>query len=226
MHPGGAGAPGATDAKQADPQDGSAEARRIRDEARRSREQMRAGFRARSRGRGDWAAWQQRSGRPDWATWAPWADWSTATSEDPPSEADTDAGRADEGRADAADARNASGTAGAGTAGAGTAREGTAGEGTAGKTARRQGRGRRPGPNPFSDLEHIAIQFATELRAAARQTGDLGERSLNDLRDILSDTLARVRDEVLSPADDARRDTGKPAGQAETKPAAGGEQQG
>ena len=41
------------------------------------------------------------------------------------------------------------------------------------------------------------MQFATELRATAKQTGNLGERSLNDLRDILTDTLAKVRAEVF-----------------------------
>jgi len=59
----------------------------------------------------------------------------------------------------------------------------------------RQGRG---GANPFSDLERMAIQFATELRTAARQAGDVGERSLADLRDILADTLAKVRVEVFT----------------------------
>jgi DNA-binding PadR family transcriptional regulator len=60
-------------------------------------------------------------------------------------------------------------------------------------------RGRRGGgPNPFGDLERLAMQFATELRAAATQTGNIGERSLNDLRDILTDTLAKVRDEVFA----------------------------
>jgi hypothetical protein len=44
----------------------------------------------------------------------------------------------------------------------------------------------------------MALQFATELRAAARQTGNLGDRSLNELRDILSDTLAKVRSEVFT----------------------------
>ncbi len=58
---------------------------------------------------------------------------------------------------------------------------------------------RRSGPGPVSDLERMAMQFATELRAAARQTGNLGERSLNELRDILSDTLAKVRAEVFTP---------------------------
>jgi len=65
------------------------------------------------------------------------------------------------------------------------------------------------GQNPFSDLERMAIQFATELRAAARQAGNVGERSLSDLRDLLTDTLARVRDEVFS-----ERAEDKPAGDA------------
>jgi hypothetical protein len=43
----------------------------------------------------------------------------------------------------------------------------------------------------------MAMQFAAELRAAARQTGNLGDRSLNELRDILSDTLAKVRTDVF-----------------------------
>ncbi len=59
--------------------------------------------------------------------------------------------------------------------------------------------------NPFSDLERIAIQFATELRAAAKQTGNIGERSLNDLRDILTDTLAKVRTEVFGDTGSAGR---------------------
>jgi DNA-binding PadR family transcriptional regulator len=57
--------------------------------------------------------------------------------------------------------------------------------------------GQRRGPNPAGDLERMAMQFAAELRAAARQTGNLGDRSLNELRDILSDTLAKVRTEVF-----------------------------
>jgi DNA-binding PadR family transcriptional regulator len=56
---------------------------------------------------------------------------------------------------------------------------------------------RRGGPNPAGDLERMAMQFAAELRAAARQTGNLGDRSLNELRDILSDTLAKVRTDVF-----------------------------
>ena len=52
----------------------------------------------------------------------------------------------------------------------------------------------------------MAIQFATELRAAAKQAGNVGERSLSDLRDLLTDTLAKVRDEVF-----AERKDDKPA---------------
>jgi DNA-binding PadR family transcriptional regulator len=73
--------------------------------------------------------------------------------------------------------------------------------------ADRAGKGRQ---NPFSDLERMAIQFATELRAAAREAGTVGERSLSDLRDILTDTLAKVRDEVFS--EDGKADPAQPEG--------------
>jgi DNA-binding PadR family transcriptional regulator len=80
----------------------------------------------------------------------------------------------------------------------------------------RPGRG---GAGPFSDLERLAIQFATELRNAARQAGDVGERSLNDLRDILSDALARVKDEVFAQdtGPGAQRDPAGPGDQHETE---------
>jgi DNA-binding PadR family transcriptional regulator len=71
---------------------------------------------------------------------------------------------------------------------------------------------------PFNDLERMAMQFANELRTAARQAGNVGERSLSDLRDILTDTLAKVRVEVFTEggggkaapgkADDAPREDG------------------
>ena len=134
----------------------SEEARRIREEARRTREAMRAKFRARNRG--EWSAWQERIGRPDWSGWAPRSDWAADN-------------RAEEGAA------------------------------TPGAAGRRAGRG---GPNSFSDLERMAMQFANELRTAARQAGNVGERSLGDLRDILTDTLAKVRAEVFS------EDAGRP----------------
>ena len=69
----------------------------------------------------------------------------------------------------------------------------------------------QPGQSPFSDLERMAIQFATELRAAARQAGNVGERSLSDLRDLLTDTLAKVRDEVFTERSDDKPADG-PAG--------------
>ncbi len=74
-------------------------------------------------------------------------------------------------------------------------------------------------PNPFSDLERIAIQFANELRATAKQTGDIGERSLNDLRDILTDTLAKVRMEVFTDAG-SRGKPGADTDAAESTPTA------
>jgi DNA-binding PadR family transcriptional regulator len=73
--------------------------------------------------------------------------------------------------------------------------------------------GSRRGQGPASDLERMAMQFATELRAAAKQTGNLGERSLNELRDILSDTLAKVRTEVFD-ADGTTPAADKPAERA------------
>jgi DNA-binding PadR family transcriptional regulator len=125
------------------------EASRIREEARRAREEMRAKFRARNRG--DWAAGQER--KADWGGWAR-TDWA-------------------QGR-------------------------GTHGE-----------RSGPAGGNPFSDLERLAIQFATELRAAAREAGSIGERSVSDLRDILTDTLAKVRMEVFPDDGGTGRDAGQ-----------------
>ena len=168
---------------------GSDEAQRIRDEARRTREQMRASFRAQARNRGDWAAWQERHGKHDWAGWS-WSEWANGVSD-----------LAGPGRSGAAENKPpaASGT---------DARPGSAG-----------GRFGRGGPNPFSDLERLAIQFATELRAAAKQTGNIGERSLSDLRDILTDTLARVRAEVFADSPGGRPSDDTPADRTESDPA-------
>ncbi len=172
----------------------SAEAHRIREEARRNREQMRASFREQGRSHGDWAAWQERAG--GWGAWTDWIggpeDWFGAGK----------AGRKSGGGSGQADAENA-GTPGdsdnAGAAKAGLGSSGGPGSGGAGSSAGGAGkRTRRGGQNPFSDLERMAFQFATELRAAAKQTGTIGERSLSDLRDILTDTLAKVRVEVFS----------------------------
>jgi DNA-binding PadR family transcriptional regulator len=137
----------------------SDEARRIRQEARRNQERMRASFRSRGHGAAEW---------PAWSAWS-----------------DSAGGGHD------ADEASVPGF------GPGRARPG----------------GRRGGPNPVSDLERMAMQFATELRAAARQTGNLGDRSLNELRDILSDTLAKVRAEVFADH------TAPPAAQSANAPA-------
>ncbi len=129
---------------------GSDEARRIRQEARRSEERMRASFRSRGRGTAEWPAWSA---------------WSESAS---------------------------------------SASEAGAADGPGFGPGRSQGTGqRRGGPNPVTDLERMAMQFATELRAAARQTGHVGDRSLNELRDILSETLAKVRTEVFGAASTA-----------------------
>jgi len=151
-------------------EDSKTDAKRIREEAQRAREQMRADFRARNRGKADWAGWTA------WSDWASARDW-----------AGRDWGRGKDW-------------------GSGW---GFGGE-TGGKSEEhRPGpKPRRGGPNPFSDLEGLAIQFANELRAAAKETGNLGERSLNDLRDILTDTLAKVRDEVFGSAGSTGRAAG------------------
>jgi DNA-binding PadR family transcriptional regulator len=168
----------------------SDEARRIREEARRSRDQMRARFRAQGRSHGDWAAWANRTGRSDWSPWSSWAEWAGFREEQDRDEP----GRTESG-------------AGAASHRPGWARDFGPGAGE---------RPRRSGANPFSDLERMAMQFATELRAAAKQTGDLGERSLNDLRDILTDTLAKVRAEVFPDAgsDSKATDAGDSASSA------------
>ncbi len=162
------------------------ESRRIREEARRNREQMRANFRARGRSRGDWGVWQERISSQDWAAWTPWSDWQSGSAHP-----------------------------GAGWRGPGLgAKEGEPGGSDP--------RSRRGSPaNPFSDIERIAIQFATELRTAAKQTGDIGERSLNDLRDILTDTLAKVRDEVFNATEpgSGRHEPGEAAGGGQAHPA-------
>ncbi len=160
----------------------SDEARRIRDEARRSREQMRASFRAQGRGRGDWAAWQDSTGKTD-GGWGPWGRLVRRIRGLVRHRQE----RHQDGRMSLARAKQARSEAGpdAGSA------AGSGSESGPGKRSRRQSQ------HPFSDLERMAMQFATELRAAAKQTGNVGERSLSDLRDILTDTLAKVRTEVF-----------------------------
>jgi DNA-binding PadR family transcriptional regulator len=47
-------------------------------------------------------------------------------------------------------------------------------------------------------LDRLAADFARDLSSAAGHAGDIGEGALGDLRDILADTLARIRDEVFT----------------------------
>ncbi len=181
------------------------EARRIRQEARQTREQMRARLRAQGRSHADWAAWAARASRTEWSPWSSWAEWTGFRDEPDRDEPDRDEpGRSEPGRTEPGRTESHEG---AGGHRPGWARDFGPGAGD---------RPRRGGANPFSDLERMAMQFATELRAAAKQTGDIGERSLNDLRDILTDTLAKVRTEVFAtagPGSDAAdaRDAASPA---------------
>jgi DNA-binding PadR family transcriptional regulator len=158
------------------------------EEARRIREEAR---RSREQMRARFRA-QGRS-HSDWAAWAGRADWSPWGSW-----AEWTGFRDEPGRDEPGES--------AGNRPRGRARDSAPGAGE---------RSRRGGPNPFGDLERMAMQFATELRAAAKQTGNLGERSLNDLRDILTDTLAKVRAEVF-----ADTGPGSKAADAESRAAA------
>jgi DNA-binding PadR family transcriptional regulator len=145
------------------------------DEARRIREEAR---RTREQMRADFRA--RGRAKPDWAGWSAWSEWASGK--------DWTGGKDWAGK----------------DWGAGWGLGGGKASGRAGTEQGAGPKSRRGGPNPFSDLERIAIQFANELRAAATETGSLGERSLNDLRDILTDTLAKVRMEIFSDADTGR----------------------
>jgi DNA-binding PadR family transcriptional regulator len=62
------------------------------------------------------------------------------------------------------------------------------------------GRQNWPGPKDmaaFRDLERLAKDFATDLRRVAWDSGALGSDVLGDLRNILEDTLDRIRTEVF-----------------------------
>jgi len=65
-----------------------------------------------------------------------------------------------------------------------------------------QGRRNWPGPKDmaaFRDLERLARDFATDLRKVAWDSGALGGDVIGTLRDILEDTLDRIRTEVFGP---------------------------
>jgi DNA-binding PadR family transcriptional regulator len=163
----------------------SEDARRIRDEARQARDDIRDSFRSQRRGgrqdQGPAGGSRQGGSRPGGARqdWGSWAD-----------------------RAASWQAR-------------GDRRPGGPGWG------RWQDWGGMPG-----GLERLASEFARDLNSAAGHAGDIGEGALGDLRDILADTLARIRDEVFtSPRDRDRGDSDAAAGDSEATadddPAAG-----
>jgi hypothetical protein len=58
-------------------------------------------------------------------------------------------------------------------------------------------------------LEGLASDFARDLSSAAGHAGDIGEGALGDLRNILADTLARIRDEVFTGPGDRAGDDGR-----------------
>ena len=60
----------------------------------------------------------------------------------------------------------------------------------------------------FRDLERLAVDFGRELRKAAGNTESIGENALGDLRSILEEALARVKNEVFrgAPPDDDEED--------------------
>jgi DNA-binding PadR family transcriptional regulator len=60
----------------------------------------------------------------------------------------------------------------------------------------------------FRDLERLAVDFGRELRKAAWNTESIGENALGDLRSILEEALARVKNEVFrgAPPDDDEED--------------------
>ena len=62
----------------------------------------------------------------------------------------------------------------------------------------------------FRDLERVAVDFARELRKAAWDTESIGENALGDLRSILEDALARIKDEVFGGTDGQGQRAGHP----------------
>ncbi|HEY1643923.1 MAG TPA: helix-turn-helix transcriptional regulator [Streptosporangiaceae bacterium] len=149
----------------------SEDARRIRDEARQTREDIRDSFRSQRRGGHSDRGGRQGGSRQDWGSWAD--------------------------RAASWQAR-------------GDRRPGGPGWG------RWQDWGGMPG-----GLEGLASDFARDLSSAAGHAGDIGEGALGDLRDILADTLARIRNEVFTGPRDRADDDSRAADRADDASAAG-----
>ncbi len=76
--------------------------------------------------------------------------------------------------------------------------------------------GRRNWPGPkdmgaFRDLERLARDFATDLRKVAWDSGALGGDVLIDLRNILEETMDRIRTEVFGPHEEPASEAEEPA---------------
>jgi hypothetical protein len=68
----------------------------------------------------------------------------------------------------------------------------------------------------FRDLERLAVDFARDLRKAAWNTESIGENAVGNLRSILEDALARVKNEVFAPPS-AKADAPAPDPEDQTK---------
>jgi DNA-binding PadR family transcriptional regulator len=51
----------------------------------------------------------------------------------------------------------------------------------------------------LKDLERVAVQFTTDLRKLAMQSGVVGENVITDLRTILEEALERIKTEIFGP---------------------------
>jgi DNA-binding PadR family transcriptional regulator len=174
----GAAGHGGGEAEETKP--GEDEAARLRDEASRAREQMRAAFRG-----------QRGQGRRDWGGWQDWHDWAASWQEGRGWPGSRPAGRA--------------GGSGPWPGGGPRSRPGGAGWDS----------------GLLRDLERMAIDFASELRAAGGRAGGVGENAATQLRGILEDALTRIRNEVFrspaetpadAPDEPADTGTGEPPG--------------
>jgi DNA-binding PadR family transcriptional regulator len=181
----------------------SDDAARIRDEARRARDEIRDTFRAQRRGAGRSASATGQGGRDQAGR--------DQGSRDPsgPGRGETGSGR---GRADQGGRRaGANRGSGFGDDWGGWADKAAGWQAWSDRSERRgpggrPGGGRGGGWGGWQDLaggmpgglERLASDFARELRSAAGHADDIREGALGDLRDILADTLARIRDEVFT----------------------------
>jgi hypothetical protein len=72
----------------------------------------------------------------------------------------------------------------------------------------------------FRDLERLARDFATDLRKVAWESGALGGDVLTDLRNILEETLDRIRAEVFGAHQEPASEAEPPASQENPPPKA------